>query len=236
MVLLERLKAWGAVEKNGRRLHLINSSVVLGLPLGFGFLDALLPWLQHRHPVPVQAAACALQWINVVTAHFMPEHIRDYVAWHCATSEISIPTIARTYAMLKMTMTFLASIIVTFTYTTLIFSGNKLYIKYIYSDMKANFDVIFVKSEKKLLVKNTLFIIPGIFVFDCGAFYMVFYIDNLNHIDFTINFISTAGLWGCMLIPPAIVRTIYLAARLMSNDKPRNNREKEIHERNANKK
>ena len=58
-------------------------------------------------------------------------------------------------------------------------------------------------------------------MFDCGVFYMVFYIDNLKHIDFPINFASTAGLWGCMLIPPAIVRAIYLAARLMSGNEPR---------------
>ena len=30
MVLLQRLKAWGAVEKNGRRLHLINISIGYG--------------------------------------------------------------------------------------------------------------------------------------------------------------------------------------------------------------
>ncbi len=154
MALLRRLKAWGAVEKNGRRLHLINSSIILGFAVGFGLLDILLSRLQHGNFAPVQRVACALQWVNVVTVHFMPAHIQKYVAWHCATSEISIPTIARIYVMLKITMIFLVSIIVTFIYTTLIFSGNKLYIKYIYSDMKANFDVVFVKSEKNFLLKT----------------------------------------------------------------------------------
>ena len=42
-----------------------------------------------------------------------------------------------------------------------------------------------------------------------------------DFMDFFINFASTAGLWGCMLIPPAIVRAIYLAARLMSGNEPR---------------
>ena len=132
MAFLQRLKAWGAVEKNGRRLHLINSSIGLGLPLGFGILDALLPWLQHRYPVPVQRTACALQWVNVVTVHFLPEHIGEYVDQYCAISEISIPTIARTYVMLKIKITVLASIIFTFIYIELVFSGDKLYIKYIY--------------------------------------------------------------------------------------------------------
>ena len=42
MVLLERLKAWGAVEKNGRRLRMIKSSIGGGFAVGFGLLDMLL--------------------------------------------------------------------------------------------------------------------------------------------------------------------------------------------------
>ncbi len=219
MALLRRLKAWGAVERNGRRLHLINSSVVLGLPLGFGFLDALLPWLQHRHPVPVLAAACALQWINVLTVHFMPAHIRDYVAWHCATSEISIPTIARIYAMLKITLTFIASIIVDLVYTVLIFSGNKLYIRNLYADIKINLDKFFVDNGKKLIVKTIFVIIPGISIIIFACFYIIFYTGNLNRFDFAINFFFTCGLWFCMTIIPTIIRIIYLSKTIIySND------------------
>ena len=61
MAFLRRLKAWGAVEKNGRRLHLINSSIILGFAVGFGLLDMLLSRLQHGNLAPVQRVACALR-------------------------------------------------------------------------------------------------------------------------------------------------------------------------------
>ena len=126
MTLLQRLKAWGAVEQNGRRLRMIKSSVGVGFAAGFGFLDMILSLLQHGNLTPVQRVACALQWVNVATVHFVPAHIREYVEWHCATSEISIPTVARIYFMIKITIAILASIIVTFNFTILIISGDKL--------------------------------------------------------------------------------------------------------------
>ena len=220
MVLLERLKAWGAVEKNGRRLRMIKSSIGGGFAVGFGLLDMLLSRLQHGNLAPVQRVACALQWVNVVTARFMPEHIRDYVAWHCATSEISIPTIARIYFMLKITIAILASIIITFNFMILIISGDKLSIKYLYYDIKGiNFDFV-VYSNKKTLLRTLFYSYPFIFMLIYGDFYVVLYINNLKHIDFPINFASTSGFWLCMLIPSAIIRNIYIASRLMSGDEP----------------
>ena len=223
MTLLQRLKAWGAVEKNGRRLHLINISINLVFIVGFGLLDMLLSRLQHGNLVPVQRVACALQWVNVVTVHLMPEHIRRYVEQHCATSEISTQTIVRIYIMFKITIAILISIAATLIYTTLIFSGDKLYTKYAYSDIKHfSFDVKFVNSSKKLLIKILFFTTPGISILIYGSFYMVFSLDGLEHIDFPINFASTCGLWFCIGFPSfAIVRPTYLAIRLMSGDEPR---------------
>jgi len=219
-VLLRRLKAWGAVEKNGRRLRLINSSIGVGLLLGFGILDALLSWLQHRYPVPVQHVACALQWINVLTVHFIPTHIGEYVARHCAVSEISIPTIARIYVMLKITITVLASIIITFIGTELIFSGDKLYIKYAHFDPTIGLNTRFSNSSK-MLTKLLVVVFPGVFITIYFVYYFIYYGDKLTHIDFSINFASTSGLWFCMVIPGNIVRAIYLVTRIMCGDEQR---------------
>lgn len=165
MAFLQRLKAWGAVEKNGRRLRMINVSILSGFLVGFGLLDALLPWLQHRHPMSVQEAACALRWINILTVHFMPAPIRDYVAWHCVASEISIPTIARIYAMLKITLAFPLIIICDTIYILLIFSKDKTSIKYLYSDLNWKLDQVFFKSEIKLVLKSILLLPASVFLF-----------------------------------------------------------------------
>ena len=61
MALLQRLKAWGAVERNGRRLRLVNISIGYGFPIVFGLLDMLLARLQHGNLAPVQRVACALR-------------------------------------------------------------------------------------------------------------------------------------------------------------------------------
>ena len=220
MAFLQRLKAWGAVEKNGRRLYLIHSFIGAGFFVGFGLLDILLSRLQHDNLAPVQRMACALQWVNVVTVHLIPTHIQDYVEWHCANSEISIPTIARIYFMTKTTATIISSVIVTSLYIYLIISGNNLFMKNLYSDLNINLSIVLIYNTKKLLVKLIILVLPGVFLLIYVSLYFVFYIDKLKNIDFIVNIMSTSGLWFCMLIPSGIVKSIYLAARLMSNDKP----------------
>ena len=220
MVLLQRLKAWGAVEKNGRRLRMINSSIGVGFAVGFGILDILLSRLQHGNLAPVQRAACALQWVNVVTVRFMPAHIQKYVEWHCAVSEVSIQTIVYIYFTIKTTTVILISIIITFNLIILIISGNQLSIKYLYYDTSGMNSGFIAYSNKKTLIRTIFYSYPFIFMLIYGIFYMVFYIDNLKHIDFIINFAYTSGLWFCMLIPSALVRIIYLITRIISGDEP----------------
>ena len=222
MALLRRLKAWGAVEKNGRRLHLIKNSIAFGFLIGFGLLDMLLSRLQHGNLAPVQRVACALQWVNVVTVHLMPAHIRQYVEWHCADSEISISTISYIYLMLKITTAILSGCVVTLIFIVLVISHDKLQIKAIYVDIGFDFTQRFIYSNKKMLIKNLFITIPIILVFIIIIFCTIILTNSLIHIDFPITFLMTGGLLGCMLFPSAaIVRTVYLAARLMSGNEPR---------------
>ncbi len=221
MALLQRLKTWGAVEKNGRRLHLINISIGYGFPIVFGLLDMLLVRLQHGNLAPVQRVACALQWINVVTVHLMPAHIRQYVEWHCVNSEVSIQTISYIYIMSKITLAVILSIIITSSIFILIISGDKSQINRLYIDTKLNLTTKLELSEKKLLVKFILFLIPSGIIFIYLSLYFSLYEINLGAIGFEENILATIGLLFFIFLPYLIIiRIIYMIIKINSTSKP----------------
>ena len=97
------LSAWGAVEKNARRLRLVNS-VIGYVIVGFVACDAILAFLQRDHLFQIQRVACFVQPVNFLTGYLIPAHFSGFVRAHCAASDFPDQTAAYVYLMTKLTL------------------------------------------------------------------------------------------------------------------------------------